>query len=642
MENPVQSNEVTIEAALSAVETLVCDQQGSDVNLIDINKALDCLAMPLAKKPANGEVVLRLMDKVRHLHHPKFDHTAMMTALVSYVEQQWSSLRASVIQIVTKNYAEHAVLEYLPCLQSDEAFIEAVAARVADHGVEEWQLRPLLLIVRPLNIEQARLLLAAGIQRARATNKRVSLNLDILFASIGQALEWKPWISLHALIFAAPDLAGPFANSDDVTTEDSVSEEGAARQKLICALVPQDKLRNVGASLLEVVGPDRSYQSDSLLSRPVEVKAAFVETIQTDLEDNELLRQAVIEALLWAADGQSGDFAQFTATALAQTADQSWIASLGSHPERLVRFAARAIRAAVFGERMDIPVVGRSSSLLESLVAIEGGIVPIDEPSRTWLGDRSVEQLIERTVSGIEARFARDYVDHGEEGEDRLLAMLFQSMSDRFRDLDQAFEALARAASATHRTSVAMTYRAVDRAEEGASGIKGAKSLSADLCLIIDPWLNGKALGRRAILIQAKRLYRNEKAVKQPAWHGSYGINQAQTKDLLTETDSSVFLFQAPPLAGRGVPVMPTQLVSDLALAQTASGTRLNRDIVAYSSRSLADWLTYDALALRIGDPYADLLRVAAGRDGARPRRLLDLPTVEITVKVAPSKKERR
>ncbi|MGJ8610274.1 MAG: hypothetical protein ACSHWY_04225, partial [Octadecabacter sp.] len=352
------------------------------------------------------------------------------------------------------------------------------------------------------------------------------------------------------------------------------------------------------------------------------------------------LRQAVIEALLWLSEGQTADLAQFAAVSLANAEDQAFIAKLEDHPVQIVRFSARAVRASKYGETLGASALPTTGGLVQSLVALEQNNLASSEPARTWLGDRAVEQLIERTIASVENQFAKEYEAHGDEGEDRLLSTLFTTLALRFSDLDVTLEALARATSAPYRASVNMLYRNVDRAEEGGKGVKGVGSFSADLCLIVDPIVDGKPMGRRVTLVQAKRLYRDKKAAKQPKWNSSYKIDIQQRKDLLEQTQSSVYFFHGPPTNGRGVPVIPAQLVADLSGHQ-GSGTQLFHGTVGVASRSLADWLTYDALALRVGDPYADLVEKAEGRPGSLPRRLLDIPWVEVELSIK-SRKEGR
>ncbi|MCM2435826.1 hypothetical protein [Agrobacterium rosae] len=247
-----------------------------------------------------------------------------------------------------------------------------------------------------------------------------------------------------------------------------------------------------------------------------------------------------------------------------------------------------------------------------------------------------MERLIERTVGSVEARFAKEYLDHSEEGEEKLLAMMFEALSAGFTALDQSLEAIARAASSPRRSTVTMRYRTVDKAEEGAPGIKRAGSFSADLCLIVDPVIDGRSLGRRVTLVQAKRLYRKKSAKSTLKWNHSFQLKAKQMRDLMKQTQSSVFFFQAPALGGRGIPVIPTRLVYDLSFHQGGTGTVLAHETLATASRSLADWLTYDLLALRVGDPLEALLTKADGGPGSLPRSLLTIPRVEIEVGLVP------
>jgi len=128
----------------------------------------------------------------------------------------------------------------------------------------------------------------------------------------------------------------------------------------------------------------------------------------------------------------------------------------------------------------------------------------------------------------------------------------------------------------------------------------------------------------------------------QPTWRKSFRLKVGQMNDLIRQTRSAVYFFQGPLLGGRGVPVIPAQLVSDLASHQGGSGAELARETVAIASRSLADWFTYDALALRTGDPMQELIRKAEGAAGSLPRRLLALPRVEIEIGVSQRSEESR
>ncbi|HTU10231.1 MAG TPA: hypothetical protein VMG08_04965 [Allosphingosinicella sp.] len=579
-------------------------------------------------------VILKLLEVAATLARKERDLTPR---IVEHVERRWRHLAPSLAAHAAEVYGGHALFDHFPRLRSEPLFIAALARVLSsrDYTHLSW-LVELLAELAPSTQWEARTLIAAV-----ATRGNPDLS-TCLFRAIARGMGWTPWVSLLAILKARPDYAEPQATFAVARRDAGISDLVAhARRDMARAIERQIRVRAVAAMLLEVIGPHGGRGTDRLLGRPGETRAAYVESLRDCIGNRAPLRQAAIETLLWWGDGEATDLAHFAATALARSADRDMLSGLGDHPVRVVHYAARAVRAAKFGESLDASGPPTAGSLVQRLAALEGGVADNEEAARTWLGDRNVERLIEHTIARVEAGAARDYDDHGDEGEDRLLASLFRELALRFDDLDQALEGLARAASAPHRASVRMHYRNVDRPEEGAEGIKQARKFAADLCLIVDPWIDGISLGRRVTLVQAKRVYRNKRAARQPAWNASFEIDREQRLALQAQTHSSVYLFLGPPGGGRGVPVIPTQLVADLA-EHRGTGTRLRREVVTVASRSLADWLTYDALALRVGDPCADLVEKAEGQPGGLPRRLLDLPTLEVQVALAPRSERRR
>lgn len=154
------------------------------------------------------------------------------------------------------------------------------------------------------------------------------------------------------------------------------------------------------------------------------------------------------------------------------------------------------------------------------------------------------------------------------------------------------------------------------------------------------PFLDGIALPRRATLVQAKRLYRRDTASPEKGFKSSYALDDEQIDHLLQQTASSFFLFEGPGASGRGVPIMPARLVSDLAAHQAISRRQIAHEIVGAASTSFAEWLTYEVMALRTGDPLAELLAKVDGGEGRRPRPLGRFGTVDIEVRVADPLKE--
>lgn len=605
-----------------------------DLEIAHIGRAVRALADVRADAFVDAEAVVKLLSAIeRHGHYHEREAQDYREAVIAYANSSMDAMRRWLSASMVDNDHRSLILNAFPSIRRAPDLIECLIDRITDigrymHGIEE-----LLLDVGPTSIAQARRLILALNQRAQ-DDRSASRLTDTLFAAIGRDLGWNAWASLQAILRVCPAYAAPDARFTVVEDRTVSRATYAARAELAANIEPQAGMRAVASIYLDGFGSSRH---DGLLSRPAEVRAAYVEALDNEIGENPELRHAVIEALLWNAGARVADLAQFAAMALARPEDRDFMIELEEHPDRVVCYAARAVRAARYGETLSVRALPAAGGLAQSIAALEGGVTPSDEPARTWLGDRAVERLIEQTIAAEEARFAREYKDHGDEGEDRLLSSLFGALAMRFGDLDQLLESLARTTSARRRASVSLRYRNVDRAEEGGEGIRDTDSFSADLCLIVDPSLDGVSLGRRVTLIQAKRLYRyhgqTKKKKAEVSWHGSFALDADQMSDLLKQTHSSVYVFHGPPLGGRGVPVIPTQLVSALANHQ-GSGGQLSTDMVATASRSLADWLTYDALALRTGDLYQDLVEKAEGRAGSLPRRLLALPTVEAEIAI--------
>lgn len=590
-----------------------------------MDRATLALADTSVDPSVDFEVVIELLRASDAL--PEAEDTARFEArIIAHIERRWRYFAPDLYAHVAQSYRGYTLLDRLPRLRRDPGFILRLASELqsrSDSGSISWPVE-LLAHFAPETQWEARTLITAVDGRNRQDL------LTSLFCAIGRGMGWTPWVTLFAIIACRPEYAQPRAAFEVEQKSYDSRELLAARQELADAIEPQTELRAVAAMVLELAGSRAAYGDTSLLQRPAEVRAAYAQSLKERVEGDAMLRRAVIEALLWWPSGPAADLAQFTAVVLAEGEDREWLADLDHHPVPLVHYAARAVRTAKFGDRRDVAALPGAGTLLDGLALREADADAAESP-RTWLGDRAIERLIERMIASVEANVASEYDSHGDEGEDRLLSSLFQQLALRFGDLDEALASLARASTAPYEASVSMQYRNVDRAEEGAMGIKGAKSFSADLCLIVDPVVDGTSLGRRVTLVQAKRLYRNKKAVLQPAWHSSFRLDRNQRLALQAQTNSSVYFFHGPPLGGRGVPVIPTQLVADLSEYQ-GSGSSLHRDVVAIASRSLADWLTYDALALRVGDPFAALVEKADGGPGSLPRRLLDLPRVEMRI----------
>lgn len=624
----------------------VADEE--EVTLDQLAHAIGEVEYSAAVSILDTKVIAAIFNELRKHRYRQPEQARELAATMSdFVARNWVHYRDHFVQLVLKNPYSTDLFEVLPGLRNEPELLSELNTRIAcDEHLSATEVTRLLGNIYVESLPSLRALVVA-LMRRRAGRSGDSWDepLIILFANAGTNMGWTSWLVLVSILVGAPQLTAATRMDANSIDRKTLSEELAiAYTDLKARAVANPTVRELALRLRDLLHFENGYGASSILDRAAETREAYLKTLSETCGRDADLRRAAIEVLLWLPKDRAVDFAQYAATRLAHVSDKEFLDQLSSHPDRLVGYSANAVRRAAFGGRLasDLSMPRAFGSLAESLADIGLNFQITDEPARTWLGDRIVERLIEKTVGAVEARFAKEYPDHSEEGEEKLLAMMFEALSSSFAALDLSLEAVARAASAERRASVTMRYRSVDKAEEGAAGIKGSKRFSADLCLIVDPILDGHSLGRRVTLVQAKRLYPKKPLRAPPRWHHSFQLKATQMLELMTQTESSVFFFQGPVLGGRGVPVIPTRLVHDLASHQGGTGTRLARDMVAVASRSLADWFTYDLLALRIGDPLQALCAKAEGMPGSIPRSLLSVPRVEIEVRLDERSEGRR
>ena len=526
----------------------------------------------------------------------------------------------------------------------DEVAIEYVLAAISDHGryrfllaslpgvvasssmiaalVEGMQLETLgnldsmidvdQLVIRHLDEARRALPLAGGYARDYIST--------YLVAAMARGMGWTPWVKLFAILFDCRELAA--VNAPSVPPERDRYEADKAkriRKGVWQTILNDDAVRLVARLLLDLEG--------ALAASGPDVRGVYVSRLREAVGDDEELRRAAIEALIWRRADRQRDLALFAATQLTRPEDEQFVRSLDAHPDRGTGYAAAMLVDAVFGvdDRDDWP--------LPPVVAIADGLFrlqldrPSDEEPRTWIGDRLLERLIERTV----------------DGEEGLLRHLFGGLAHRFANLDGGLRATALATGAGREARIDLNYRPVDKSEEGKPGVLRDDSdtppdFSADICLTVDPYLDGRSLGKRATLVQAKRLRLKKPEDPERGFQPSFKLDPKQMDDLSRQTAFSHYLFQCAGLRGRGIPMMPTQLVKDLARYHVSTEAQIPAALVGPASQSFAEWLTYHVLALRTGDPMQELVAKAEGGAGRRPRRLARLGTVEVTLRVGKPK----
>jgi hypothetical protein len=556
------------------------------------------------------------------------DDAGASIALRALLSSRSGELDADIVLVVITGHGDHRdILKVLPELAKSASMIEAIIEAASQKSLGGWHryVDFNALVIRDTNLARRALQAVEGFTEDNVPT--------VLVAAAARGLGWTPWVKLFAILFDEVELADEVKTAVPEKRKWDLDETLAMRQAAWEMILSDAPVRQVARLILDLDG--------ALSTAGPDVREVYVQRLRKAIGDDVDLRQAAVEALLSRSPPQQQDLALFAATRLVEADDAAFVQALVDHPNREVGYRADMVRRAVFDKSTDgevWPAPG-VSTIAGGLFRIGLSPIPSEHPC-TWIGDRLLELLIEQTVASEERRFAQRYQDHSEEGEEGLLRSFFSDLASRLRDLGDGLRATARATGSARSTSIDLNYRPVDKSEEGKPGVnpKGdavPPKFSADLCLIVDPYLDGRPLGKRATLVQAKRLRLKDPTHPEKGLGSSFKLDPKQMTDLIRQTGSSFYLFQCPGLLDRGVPMIPTQLVDDLARYYAGSAAQIPAKLVGPASRPFAEWLTYMVLGLRTGDPLAQLVAKAEGGDGRRPRPLARFGTVEITLRVS-------
>lgn len=549
-------------------------------------------------------------------------------SLQALLSSRMGELDADIALVAITGYGQNSdILNIFPELVKSAAMIEAIVAAASQGSLAGWHhsVDVNTLVIRDLKLARQALSAVEGL-----TDDLVP---TVLVAAAACGLGWTRWVKLFAILYDEVELA--VANKTTVPEKRKwdTDDTFAMRQAAWDEILTDGPIREVARLILDLDG--------ALSTSGPDFRAVYVQRLRKAIGDDVELRRAAVEALLSRSPRRQQDLALFAATRLVHADDASFIGELVNHPDREAGYRADMVRLAVLDKIADDEVwpAPGVNTIAGGLFSIGLSPIPSEHPY-TWIGDRLLERLIEQTVAGEERRFAQQYRDHSEEGEEGLLRSFFSDLASRLRDLGDGLQATARATGSARNASIDLNYRPVDKSEEGKPGVnpKGdvePPSFSADLCLIVDPYLDGRPLGKRATLVQAKRLWLKDTNHPEKGLRSSFKLDPAQMTDLIRQTRSSFYLFQCPGLLDRGVPMIPTQLVEDLAQYHAASAAQIPAELVGPASRPFAEWLTYMVLGLRTGDPLAEIVAKAEGGDGRRPRPLARFGTVEIALRVS-------
>lgn len=598
------------------------------VDLKQIEKVVRELKLPEVMAQLDAAEVATLAAVAAISQNQHGDDAGASNALQALLTSRPSELDAEIALVAITDYGVNRdILKVFPEMTQSAAMIEAIIEAASQGSLAGWHHYVELnaLVIRDLNQARRAFLAVEGLTDDLAPT--------VLVAATARGLGWTPWVKLFAILCDEVELAGETKSVVPDRCKWDTDDTLAMRQAAWDEILSDGPVREVARLILDLDG--------ALSAAGPDVRAVYVQRLRHAIGGDADLRRAAVEALLRRSPRRQQDLALFAATRLVHADDAAFIDELVNHPDREVGYRADMLRLAVFDksagdEAWPAPGV---STIAGGLFSIGLSTVPSEHPY-TWIGDRLLELLIEQTVAGEERRFSQRFRDHSEEGEEGLLGTFFSELARRFRDLGNSLRATAMATGSPRNTSIDLNYRPVDKSEEGKPGVnpKGdpvPPSFSADLCLIVDPYLDGRPLGKRATLVQAKRLRLEDTKEPEKGLEKSFKLKPKQMTDLIRQTGSSFYLFLCPGLLDRGVPVIPTQLVEDLARHHAASAAQIPADLVGPASRPFAEWLTYMVLGLQTGDPLEELVAKVDGGAGRRPRPLARFGTVEIALRVS-------
>lgn len=333
------------------------------------------------------------------------------------VDRRWSEISAPVARLmIAESSHRSSIRACLPRLETAGALVEAVIAML---GAKESVHLGIATDVRELRIEDP-----DQIRRAlRLTDGQHDPHLNLLL--IGAAVRaqgWTPWLKLRMILGEFIELAGDGdvdqpAVPDRFTSSDHPAE---IRRDAWTNIVDDEHVRTVAQLIVDLDG--------ALAYSAPDIRGVYVRRLRDALGDDAELRAATIETLLMRPHDRQQDLGLYAATALTRPEDEPLITALTGWPDRGLGYRAALLHEAVFGGPEP-----ESSWPRPTLTGIAEGLFQLrleasaQEQSRTWLGDRLLERMIEHTAASEEERFAREFHLHSESDEEEgLLRLLFR------------------------------------------------------------------------------------------------------------------------------------------------------------------------------------------------------------------------
>ncbi|WP_439892518.1 hypothetical protein ACS7SF_08470 [Ralstonia sp. 25C] len=344
-----------------------------------------------------------------------------------------------------------------------------------------------------------------------------------------------------------------------------------------------------------------------------ETRASWRRELKSVIGEDEALRAAATEALLWFGPTWLDRAILFAVLELNAGSLDSSLQPFEAHPDGLVRRRAHAVMGMARPEPDLVDLLTRRRETAGSAAEVPLPAV------RTWIGDARIERLIESTLDEVAQEAGAVIGKTLHSGEEAHVMLVFERLRAAFSLITERLALLASETHANERLTLRLDYRVVGKQEEGDAGV-GTDRFSTDICLIFEAREAGQRFARRASLLQAKRLYRNKNS---PAV-GYYPIKADQLGDLAGQTMASFLLLLGPTCEGTAIPVIPARLVLDL-IERGEPSTQMAPAQASRLGKAIGTWLVEDIIGLWTGDWDDKIIARAQGGPDREPYLLVEV-----------------
>lgn len=535
-----------------------------------------------------------------HRHCKHDDAEAVQRALNDFLERHWEVLAEPAREYAVNNFTKIAsgyrsefekTLNDWPALVNDKELHRRMAMKFTEGNSFTPELEHLALVLG--TAETARTVLEHAWQLDVLVKK--PLLSSAMAAMLRDSAGGSRWGQLQALLWLKRGDEEAFSAFEDKLDQ---------HVRDVAALLDE-------FGLLRVESPRYRLSNLSPQSRE-SWRRELSDLVRKDIE----LRNAVVEVLFLYGAPYDDREVLFAAAALESEGFASFVEKLRRHSDRLVCRRAAALLDLMASvpdviEQELLKSAGHEAERLRGRIS--------RRPTRTWLGDERIEQLIEQTVNDVARKYSNEISPTRSSGEETHVAILFDRISQALEQVSSRLEDLARQHDEYEYLRIQLKHRIVGKAEEGGLGTDGVTRLSTDVCILFTGRDREVLFAQRASLLQAKRITRD---VNQSS--DRYTIDRSQLEDLSRQTSSGFLATLGPSYADVAIPIIPARLFLEM-IERGDPSTVLYPSRAAELGKSIGTWLLEDVIGLWSGDWNRNVIDVAHGGVYRRPYVLVEL-----------------